>query len=74
MELMKKEKTYQKYKDEAARHNKSIMDKYGAPPEAKPPRDRDYTPRSQDTQFRAMAFTKKTTLENWIPANKRRGE
>lgn len=67
---MKKEKSYEQYKKEAEKRNKSIMDKYGAPEGARPPKS-GHDPKPSDAQFRAMAFTKKRTLENWTD---KRGE
>lgn len=68
---MKKEKTYEQYKEESVDRNKSIMDRYGAPKGARPPKSGN-DPKPSDAQFRAMAFTKKRTLEFIPSANQRR--
>lgn len=62
---MKKDKTYQEYLDEQKERHDRIMAKHGAPEGAKPPMDQRSDPRTHDTQFRAMAFTKRRTLEGW---------
>lgn len=67
---MSKIKTYQQYKDDAASHNNSIISKYGAPPEARPPTEYNVRPSTNDTQFKRMAFTKKRTLEGWNPSDR----
>jgi len=67
---MSKIKTYQEYREDAEKHNESIMSKYGAPPEAKPPMDKNSTPSSHDHQFKKMAFTKRRTLEGWPPSGR----
>lgn len=71
---MEKEKSYEEYKAEQKARHDSIMEKYGAPEGAKPPLDKSYNPRTHDAQFRAMAFTKKRSLEQWVAPSNRRGE
>lgn len=62
---MKKPKSYKQYLEQAAIHNASIMEKYGAPPGAKPPMDRDPLPAATDAHYRKYAFIKKRRLEDW---------
>jgi len=62
---VKKAKSYDEYKKEAAARNQAIFEKYGAPPEARPPMDKDVIPASSDRHYRKYAFTYKRRLENW---------
>lgn len=68
--IIKRQKSYQQYKDEFKARHDSIMAKYGAPPEAKPPSDKSLLPAASDRNYRCYAFIKKRRLEAWPPSDR----